>query len=75
MDAEYGVGGQVTTKGHVYSYGVTTKGHVYSYGIVLLEMFTRKQPTHDMFVEGMTLHKWVGKVFQTKYKKPGTWVY
>ena len=52
MNAEYGVGGQVTTKGDVYSYG-----------IVLLEILTRKKPTHNMFVEGMNLQKWVGSSF------------
>ena len=52
MNAEYGLGGRVTTKGDIYSYGV-----------VLLEMFTGKKPTHNMFVDGMNLHKWVGNYF------------
>ena len=49
MIAEYGLGGRVTTKGDVYSYGV-----------VIWEMLTRKKPIHNMFVEGMNLQKWVG---------------
>eukprot|EP00253_Pinus_taeda_P024557 PITA_24557 len=52
---EYGVGGQITTNGDVYSYG-----------IVLLEMLTRKKPTHDMFVKGMNLQKWVGSNFPNR---------
>lgn len=55
MNAEYGLAGHVTTKGDVYSYGV-----------VLLEMITRKKPTHNMFVEGMTLQKWVSSSFPNR---------
>ncbi|KAL6146178.1 hypothetical protein ACLB2K_056861 [Fragaria x ananassa] len=45
---EYGMGSKVTTYGDVYSFG-----------ILLLEMFTGKKPTDDMFKDGLQLHKFV----------------
>ncbi|KAL7215460.1 hypothetical protein ACSBR1_027596 [Camellia fascicularis] len=36
---------------------VSTYGDVYSYGILLLEMFTRKKLTHEMFKDNLSLHK------------------
>ncbi|KAH6812919.1 hypothetical protein C2S51_021937 [Perilla frutescens var. frutescens] len=43
---------------------VSTKGDVYSYGIMLLEIFTRKKPTDEMFGEEMELKKWVSGAMQ-----------
>uniref|UniRef100_A0A5B7C9R3 non-specific serine/threonine protein kinase n=1 Tax=Davidia involucrata TaxID=16924 RepID=A0A5B7C9R3_DAVIN len=43
---EYGMGGQVSTLGDVFSYG-----------ILLLEMFTGKRPTDEIFKDGLTIHK------------------
>lgn len=45
IPAEYGAGGQASVAGDAYSFGVT-----------LLDMFTGKAPTDDMFIEGLTLH-------------------
>uniref|UniRef100_A0ACD5VPM4 Uncharacterized protein n=1 Tax=Avena sativa TaxID=4498 RepID=A0ACD5VPM4_AVESA len=42
---EYGVGGEVSTSGDVYSFG-----------IVLLEMIIGKAPTDEMFRDGLSLH-------------------
>ncbi|XP_022772206.1 probable LRR receptor-like serine/threonine-protein kinase At3g47570 isoform X2 [Durio zibethinus] len=38
---------------------VTTYGDVYSYGILLLEMFTGRRPTDEMFKENQNLHNFV----------------
>ena len=33
------------------------QGDVYSYGILLLEMFTGKRPTDEMFKDGLNIHE------------------
>ncbi|KAM0933353.1 putative protein kinase RLK-Pelle-LRR-XII-1 family [Dioscorea sansibarensis] len=40
---------------------VSTSGDVYSYGIILLEMFTGKRPTNDMFKEGLSIREFADK--------------
>ncbi|XP_073104309.1 uncharacterized protein [Elaeis guineensis] len=42
-----------------YRRGASTKGDVYSFGILVLEIVTRKRPTDDMFIEGLSLQRWV----------------
>lgn len=48
---EYGLSGRVSTSGDVYSFG-----------ILLLEIFTAKKPTNDMFQEGLNQNKFVSEV-------------
>ncbi|XP_062167094.1 probable LRR receptor-like serine/threonine-protein kinase At3g47570 [Alnus glutinosa] len=48
MVAHYGMGGQVSVLGDIYSYG-----------ILLLEMFTGKRPTDDMFKDALSIHKFI----------------
>jgi serine/threonine protein kinase len=36
---------------------VSTYGDVYSLGVTLIEMFTGRSPTDDMFRDGMSLHR------------------
>ncbi|XP_030964807.1 putative receptor-like protein kinase At3g47110 [Quercus lobata] len=38
---------------------VSTEGDVYSYGVLVLEMFTGRSPTDDMFKDGLNLHYFV----------------
>ncbi|XP_015059708.2 LRR receptor-like serine/threonine-protein kinase FLS2 isoform X1 [Solanum pennellii] len=45
---------------------VSTSGDIYSYGIILLEMFTGKKPTDDMFGETMNLKCFVGESLRRK---------
>ncbi|XP_057975129.1 LRR receptor-like serine/threonine-protein kinase GSO1 isoform X2 [Malania oleifera] len=38
---------------------VSVQGDVYSFGILLMETFTRKKPTDEMFHEGNSMKQWV----------------
>lgn len=38
---------------------VSALGDVYSFGILLLEMFTGRRPTDDMFKDDLSIHKFV----------------
>ncbi|RWR78760.1 LRR.XII-like protein [Cinnamomum micranthum f. kanehirae] len=49
---EYGMGGDVSTFGDVYSYG-----------ILLLELFTGRRPTEDMFKNGLSLREFAKMAF------------
>ncbi|OVA02667.1 Protein kinase domain [Macleaya cordata] len=42
---------------------VSTYGDVYSYGILLLELFTGRRPTDDMFKDGLNLHEFAKMAF------------
>ncbi|XP_028125260.1 putative receptor-like protein kinase At3g47110 [Camellia sinensis] len=45
---EYGMGSEVSAYGDIYSFG-----------ILMLEMFTGKRPTDEMFKDGLSLHSFV----------------
>ena len=37
----------------------STKGDVYSYGVLVLEMFIGRMPTNDMFKDDLNVHNFV----------------
>ncbi|XP_059639127.1 putative receptor-like protein kinase At3g47110 [Cornus florida] len=55
-----GVGGTIgyVAPEYTMSAEVSRRGDMYSYGILLLEMFTGKRPTDDMFTENFNLHNY-----------------
>ncbi|KAA8535557.1 hypothetical protein F0562_030557 [Nyssa sinensis] len=44
---------------------VSTSGDVYSYGIMLMETFTKRKPTEEMFTENSSLRYWVKSSYPT----------
>ncbi|KAF7829119.1 putative LRR receptor-like serine/threonine-protein kinase [Senna tora] len=52
---EYGTGGEVSTQGDVYSFG-----------ILVLEILIGRRPTNEMFIDGLNLHNYVKNALPDK---------
>ncbi|KAL8511694.1 hypothetical protein ACS0TY_018208 [Phlomoides rotata] len=49
----------LATLGYIAPGHVSTRCDVYSYGVMLMEIFTRKRPSEDMFGGELSLKNWV----------------
>ncbi|GAY34237.1 hypothetical protein CUMW_276630 [Citrus unshiu] len=49
----------VATTGYMAPGMISAKGDVYCYGVLLMETFTRKNPTNEMFTGEISLRDWV----------------
>ncbi|XP_059627079.1 probable LRR receptor-like serine/threonine-protein kinase At3g47570 [Cornus florida] len=60
-ESSIGIRGSVGYAAPEYGMGskMSTSGDVYSFGILLLEMFTGKRPTDNMFRDSLNLHNFV----------------
>ncbi|EXB52314.1 putative LRR receptor-like serine/threonine-protein kinase [Morus notabilis] len=61
QSSSIGIRGSIGYTAPEYAMGadLSKEGDVYSFGILLLETFTRKRPTHEMFKDDSTLHNFV----------------